>query len=258
MANQRELERVQALRKQAQELVNMTTKSEFVKQYMLLHDQIIEVVGARTAQALWFLTYDSVMDIMETLTPNRTHTSRDFDNDKKRLSQDITNLERVEALFKSRLASQQPTTQAPKQINPPNVFIAHGGMPTALTKLEEFLRAIGCEPIIAEKQPSEGRSANEHVKWCLGQADCAIVLGTAEDLEQDKLFSKPNVYIELGRFQERFADKTIYLLEEGAQFPSNVSEKVWERFTQENMEKAFLKVVRELTAFGYLKAEVPQ
>ena len=258
MPDQSDITRIQTLRKQAQGLANLTSRDEFVKKYTLLHNQIIEAVGPKTPEAQWFTTYGSVMDVMETLSPNRTHTAAHFENDKKRLAQDINNLERVEALFKSRFDSQKLSAVAKRQAKKPSVFIAHGGKPTALTKLEEFLQAIGCEPIVAEKQPSEGRSANEHVEWCLDQADCAIVLGTAENLEQGKPFSRPNVFIELGRFQERFPDKIIYLLEEGAQFPSNVSEKIWGRFTQENMEEAFLKVVRELTAFGYLNAEVAQ
>jgi len=35
---------------------------------------------------------------------------------------------------------------------------------------------------------------------------------------------------------------------------SNVAKKVHERFTQNNAEKAFLKIVRELRVFGILKA----
>ena len=152
--------------------------------------------------------------------------------------------------------------QVPKQSQQarpnPRAFIAHGGQPAALTKLKEFLEALGCEPIIAEKQPSEDRSVNEQVEWCLDRSDCAIVLATAEDLQQGSFYARPNVYIELGRFQERFPGRTIYLLEEGAKLPTNVDEKIWAPFTQENVEEAFLKVVREMRAFGYLKAEVPE
>ena len=82
------------------------------------------------------------------------------------------------------------------------------------------------------------------------------MLGTAEALQEGKSYPKPNVHIEIGRFQERFPGKVIYLLQESAKFPSNISEKVWERFTHENMERAFRKIVTELRAFGFLKAEV--
>jgi predicted nucleotide-binding protein len=140
---------------------------------------------------------------------------------------------------------------------PPKAFIAHGGKSPALTKLCELLSALNITPLVAEDAASQGRSVNEQVEWCLSNSDCAVILGTADDIElkDGKLYPKRNVYIEIGRVQERFPDKTIYLLEEGASFPSNISEKVYERFTQGNMEKAFIKAVKELSVFGILRAE---
>jgi len=49
----------------------------------------------------------------------------------------------------------------------------------------------------------------------------------------------------------------VYLLEEGATFPTDISEKVWERFTHECMDKALTKVAKELVAFGIIKAVKP-
>jgi hypothetical protein len=42
------------------------------------------------------------------------------------------------------------------------------------------------------------------------------------------------------------------LKEEGCKFPSNITPKVWENFTQDNMENAFIKVAKELKAFGII------
>ena len=139
----------------------------------------------------------------------------------------------------------------------PKVFIAHGGKTEVLDKVQSFLHVLGIDPSIAEEEPSEDRSVNEQVEWCLNNSDCGIILGTADDknLKDGKLYPRPNVCIEIGRFQERLSNKVIYLLEEGASFPSNITEKVCERFTQENMEKAFLKIAKELRAFGIIRAE---
>jgi len=138
----------------------------------------------------------------------------------------------------------------------PKAFVAHGGKTKALEKLKNFLNALGIDPLIAEEEPSEDRSVNEQVEWCLNNADCAIILGTADDkdLKNGKLHPRRNVHIEIGRVQERFPDKVVYLLEEEASFPSNISEKIYERFTQENMENAFSKVAKELRAFGIIRA----
>jgi predicted nucleotide-binding protein len=148
------------------------------------------------------------------------------------------------------LPAIQETTTSPK------VFIAHGGETKAISKLRDFLTALGIILLVAEKEPSEGRSVGEQVEWCLDNSDCAIILGTSDDknLKDGKLYPRPNVCIEIGRVQERFPGKVIYLLEEGASFPSNITEKIYERFTQDNMEKAFLKTAKELKAFGITKA----
>ncbi len=149
-----------------------------------------------------------------------------------------------------------PETQEATTSSKPQVFIAHGGETKALEKLKSFLDALGIEPLIVEEQASEDRSVDEQVEWCLANADCVIILGTADNqnLKDGKLYPRPNVCIEIGRVQERFPGRVIYLLEEGASFPSNITEKVYERFTQENMEKAFSKAAKELKAFGIIRA----
>jgi predicted nucleotide-binding protein len=148
------------------------------------------------------------------------------------------------------------TTHETEPERPAKVFIAHGGKSEPLNKIKAFTSALGVTPLVVEEEPSRARSVNEHIEACLKSADCAIILGTADDknLKDGKLYPRPNVFIEIGRVQERFPGSVIYLLEEGASFSSNISEKVYERFTRDNMEAAFLKVARELVAFGILCA----
>jgi predicted nucleotide-binding protein len=138
-------------------------------------------------------------------------------------------------------------------------FIAHGGVCEALGKLEDFLRALDVEPLIVEEQASADRSVNTNVEHYLGQADCAIVLATKGDIDgrSGKFLPRGNVLVEAGRFQERFSGRTIYLLEDGASLPSNIREKVWEGFSQDNMDRAFIKIAKELSAFGIIKTGKP-
>ncbi len=141
----------------------------------------------------------------------------------------------------------------------PKAFIAHGGRSEARDKLCRFLTALDVTPFIIEEEPKEGRSVNQQVEYYSEQADCAIILGTADDkeLKDGKLYPRRNIHIEIGRFQEKFPNRIIYLLEEGASFPSNISEKLYTPFTQESMDDAFITVARELKAFGILKAVKP-
>jgi hypothetical protein len=62
-----------------------------------------------------------------------------------------------------------------------------------------------------------------------------------------------NVEEELGRCRIKFPDKTIVLLQRGVELSSNDSEIIYEHFTPQSMDKAFIKVARELRAFGIIK-----
>ncbi len=153
------------------------------------------------------------------------------------------------------LKGRKRATAKPKvKSEQPRVFIAHGGKTAARDKLCRFMNSLGITPLIIEEEPKEGRSVNQQVEHYLEQADCAIVFGTADDkeLKDGKLYPRRDVYIEIGRFQQKFPNKIIYLLEAGASLPSNISEKLYTRFTQENMEEAFVTVARELKAFGLI------
>jgi predicted nucleotide-binding protein len=143
------------------------------------------------------------------------------------------------------------TTPAPSK-----AFIAHGGETAALNKLRSFLEALGVEPLVAEIQPSEGRLTEPQVDEYMKQADCAVILATYGHIVDQKTRKKHprlNVVDELGRCRKVFPHRTILLLEKGVDLPSNVSGIVHERFTKQNMEKALIKVARELRAFGLIK-----
>jgi predicted nucleotide-binding protein len=141
----------------------------------------------------------------------------------------------------------------------PKAFIIHGGETNARNKLQRFLVALGVQPLIIEEEPKEGRSVDQQVEHYSRIADCAILLGTADDkeLKDGRLYPRRNDFIEIGRFLEKSPMRIIYLQEEGASFPSVIAEKLRTPFTHENMDEAFTVVARELRAFGLLKAVKP-
>lgn len=139
----------------------------------------------------------------------------------------------------------------------PKAFISHGKKSEALTKLQQFLSALGIEPIIVEAQPSLGKTVDDKVNYYLDRSDLVVILATGDDTIEGKLHPRQNVIHEIGLAQNKHAEKIIYLLEEGAQFPSNINPMVWERFNQENMENVFLRIIIELRAFGILRAVKP-
>ena len=142
----------------------------------------------------------------------------------------------------------------------PKVFIAHGGDVPALRKLKRFLDALGIQPLVVEEQPSEGRSIAENVDYYARLANFAIILATKGDIDSKTggFIPRGNVSIEIGKLQEIFKEKIVYLLQAGTKFPSNASEKVWVHFTPQSMDNAFIKVANELRNCGILKAVKPQ
>lgn len=140
---------------------------------------------------------------------------------------------------------------------PPKAFISHGKKSAALTKLKEFLRALGVELLIVKELPSMDKTVDDKVNFYLGQADFVIILATGDDEIEGKLHPRQNVIHEIGLAQKTHTGKIIYLLEEGAEFPSNIRPKVWERFKQRNMMNAFLYIAKELRAYGILRAVKP-
>lgn len=150
--------------------------------------------------------------------------------------------------------------EEPTAGEPPKAFIAHGGKTEARDKLCRFLTALGVIPIIVEEQSSENRSVGENVDHYARQCDFAIILATKGDIDSKtrRFIPRGNVLIEIGKAQELFKNRIIYLLQAGAQLPTNISEKVRARFTPQRMDDAFTAIARELTAFGILKATKPQ
>jgi predicted nucleotide-binding protein len=189
--------------------------------------------------------YDVFAGALSTATPPSGSIMLDLEK-----AVDLVNIT-IGQLESAKPSEAETVTMVPKR-DSPKAFVAHGPSSEALNKLCELLEALGVKPLVVERLPSEGRSINENVEHYLGQADCGIVLATADDLVDGRYQPRGNVNIEIGRFQERFGGKVVFLLEEDAAFPTNVEEKVWERFSQSSMDKAFLKLVRELRAFGLL------
>lgn len=124
------------------------------------------------------------------------------------------------------------------------VFISHTGESDALSKLSEFLRAIGVPYVIAEKQPKRGKSVKAHVAEQMKRCGASILLKSKN--------TSRSVLVEQGQLEELFPGKVIYLVEKGTPEGPLEKEQVHETYTQTSMESAFVHVARELLALGYL------
>jgi len=176
----------------------------------------------------------------------------------RRLQEDETALKSI--VWEVEVIGAKAEPEAETLGEAPKAFIAHGGQSGALNKVRSFLEALGVEPLVVEIQPSEGRLTEAQVDEYMKQGDCAIILATyghIEDVKTRKKHPRLNVVDELGRCRKVFPDRTILLLEKGVDLPSNVSGIVYEHFTKQNMENAFIKVAVELRAFGLIRPIKP-
>ena len=128
------------------------------------------------------------------------------------------------------------------------VFISHSGESAAFHRLLRFLWSLGVEPVVAEWLPFSGRLVPEHVRATMDSCECAIVLATGSDEVGERKQPGRGVLIETGILQERFGERVIYLVEEGAQLGPMADGFARESFTQDNLERAFERIVVELKA----------
>lgn len=133
-----------------------------------------------------------------------------------------------------------------------NIFISHGKESKALELVTKFVASIGLNPVVVMEQPSRGMSVDDKVIAYMATCKASIILATGDDSVGSTLQPRPNVIHEIGIAQQLFNDKIVYLLEEGTEFPSNISPKVYERFTQDNVSKAFIAIARDLKSFDIL------
>jgi predicted nucleotide-binding protein len=141
---------------------------------------------------------------------------------------------------------------APRAARERRVFVSHGKDSPALTKVERFLRDLGVTPVIVKYGPSRGGAVDDVVEREMASCECAVILATKDDAVDGRWQPRPNVLHEIGLAQEKLKDRLIYLKEADCTYPSNIAPKIWETFTQDNLENAFSKIAKELRAFGVI------
>lgn len=136
----------------------------------------------------------------------------------------------------------------------PKAFISHSGNTPALTELRDYLDELGINKLLVIRKPNLDRTINEKVKAYLDEADFVIILATGDSRDRNNnLIPAGNVIHEIGlaQGQSKFKGKIIYLLEEGAEFPSNIKPKAYIRFNRNNIEHKFGDIIKEIKKMGF-------
>jgi predicted nucleotide-binding protein len=195
-----------------------------------------------------------------------TATGFPFNSDELNQKEYLRRLQEREAALKSivweiEVIGVQAKPEAKTFGEVPKAFIAHEGETRALTILKEFLEALGIQYFIAESKASDGRSIEKQVDWTQSEADFAVCLATkgkAINKKTGKHYMAPNIIDELGRARHVFGNKIILLVQKGVEVHTNVGEIVRETFTTTNMERAFIKITKELRNWGFIREGKPK
>lgn len=208
--------------------------------------------GEGSDEYRWVTPYYQPVVIMGEESPHRK-AARDREQYTERVRDMRNALHSILDKYKA-LGRSISTAEAPEEITVAKAFISHGGRKPSLAKAEDFLRALGVEPIVVEKRASEGREIHDNVDRYRQLSDFAIVLWTRDirDAQGDYLASG-SVLEESGELRSQFRDRVIYLKEEGVKLPAMSGSLVYEAFTEQNMAPAFQKIVTELHGWGWLK-----
>lgn len=218
--------------------------------FQLWFDKLQIVCGVlSTKDVNTFLETGLPILVIDSLTPNAVRQNHYV----KRLDAYGVNIKKIIQKYETLGFEAEPATIAGL---PPKAFIAHAGDSPALRKLKDFLEALGVQYLIAEVEPSDGRLVEPQVTQAYEHADFAIILATKGgviDKKKGVNYMAMNVADELGRAREIFKNRIILLLETGVEPHTNISGIVYERFAPQSMDKAFIKIAKELKNWSFIK-----
>lgn len=137
------------------------------------------------------------------------------------------------------------------------VFVSYGGQGSSgvVQKVKNFLVALGTRPVLVEEEPNFSWTPNDKVKNYMNLCNIGVAIVTGEDvLENGKKQGRQNVAHEIGMMQltESISGRIIILKENSVMLPSNYSEFVYESFGKKSLDKCYIRLIKELRAFGYL------
>jgi predicted nucleotide-binding protein len=143
------------------------------------------------------------------------------------------------------------------------IFVVHGHDHALKTEVENFLHAIGLEPIVLHKKPDEGQTIIEKFERH-SDVGYAFILLTPDEItytiDQDKLKDKerkkevrarPNVIFEFGYFVGKLGRNRVCCLYKGdVTLPSDLSGLIYKKIVTDVESEGF-SLIKELKAAGY-------
>lgn len=175
----------------------------------------------------------------------------------------LDNLKAYETSLKSiihglELKMKKEQLEMPTLVGNLRIFIAHDGKTGARSKLEDFIRALGAEPVVVDDEAHMGRIISEKVDGEISSCHYAVALATRAraSTQDDQPMARGNVINEIPRIRTSLGDRWMVALERGVNLPSNESGFIYENFAPQSMDGVFSALIRELRGHGLLKVGV--
>lgn len=144
------------------------------------------------------------------------------------------------------------------------IFVVHGHDHFLKTEVENFLHAIGLEPIVLHREPDEGQTIIEKFEKH-SDVGYAFILLTPDEMtytiDQEILSDKerkkevrarPNVIFEFGYFVGKLGRNRVCCLYKGdVVLPSDLSGLIYKKILT-NVESEGFSLIKELKAAGYI------
>lgn len=140
------------------------------------------------------------------------------------------------------------------------IFVVYGHDTATRDALELTLRRLEFEPIILDREASNGQTIIEKLETYAKEVDYAVVLATPDDRGRaqgepnEKPRARQNVVLELGMFLAKLGRKRVAILikeENDFEKPSDISGLIYIPFTGTLDYNARLRLAQELNNAGY-------
>lgn len=133
-------------------------------------------------------------------------------------------------------------------LEPPGVFIAHGGSSDWLAVQELVETELGRPVHFFQRQPWGSVAVTEAIEANLARCSFAVCVLTAEDLTAEgRRLARQNVVHEIGLFQGRYSfDRVAVLVEEGCDYVPELAAPYSITFPHHGIRSAFRRVRRML------------
>lgn len=155
-------------------------------------------------------------------------------------------------------ASRAPGVSQPETTAPNAIFIGHGHDHDALKSLEELLKQMGVQYVIAKDEAHAGRPISQKIAEEMRKCSAGIFIASADDEWVDAngktvMRTRQNVVFELGAASFQYGKRIVIFKEAGVEFPTDFSDLGYITYERGRLADKFADLIRELVKLNAIR-----